>query len=101
MTVVGAVLTVILYLFLLVLIGRLVLDYLKLYAESTSRQPWRPKGVVLLFAEPIWTITEPILVRLRRIFKPLRLGNVSLDLSFMVLFLIVLILIRVVGALTT
>ncbi|WP_308104036.1 YggT family protein [Actinocorallia sp. API 0066] len=91
----------ILYLFLLVLIGRLVLDYLKLYAESTSRQPWRPKGVVLLFAEPIWTITEPILVRLRRIFKPLRLGNVSLDLSFMVLFLIVLILIRVVGALTT
>lgn len=101
MTVVGAVLTVILYLFLLILIGRLILDYLKLYAESTSRQPWRPKGVVLLFAEPIWTITEPILARLRRIFKPLRLGNVSLDLSFMVLFLIVLILIRVVGALTT
>ncbi|MDX6743065.1 YggT family protein [Actinocorallia sp. A-T 12471] len=91
----------ILYLFLLILIGRLILDYLKLYAESTSRQPWRPKGVVLLFAEPIWTITEPILARLRRIFKPLRLGNVSLDLSFMVLFLIVLILIRVVGALTT
>ncbi|ROO83969.1 YggT family protein [Actinocorallia herbida] len=101
MTVVGAVLTVILYLFLLVLIGRLILDYLKLYAESTSKQPWRPQGVVLLFAEPIWTITEPVLVRLRRIFKPLRLGNVSLDLSFMVLFLIVLILIRVVGALTT
>ncbi|WP_342774402.1 YggT family protein [Actinocorallia herbida] len=91
----------ILYLFLLVLIGRLILDYLKLYAESTSKQPWRPQGVVLLFAEPIWTITEPVLVRLRRIFKPLRLGNVSLDLSFMVLFLIVLILIRVVGALTT
>ncbi|GAB2818189.1 hypothetical protein GCM10022221_15070 [Actinocorallia aurea] len=90
----------ILYLFLLVLIGRLILDYLKLYAESTSRQPWRPQGVVLLFAEPIWTITEPILVRLRRIFKPLRLGNVSLDLSFMVLFLIVLILIRVVSVLT-
>jgi YggT family protein len=99
-TVVGAILTVVLYLFLLILIGRLILDYLKMYAESTSRQPWRPKGIVLVFAEPIWTVTEPILVRLRRIFKPLRLGNVSLDLSFMVLFLIVLILIQVVGGLT-
>lgn len=97
MTVVGAVLTVILYLFLLILIGRLILDYLKMYAESTSRQPWRPKGIVLVFAEPIWTVTEPILERLRRIFKPLQLGNVRLDLSFMVLFLLVLILIRVVG----
>lgn len=100
MTVVGAILTVALYLFLLVLIGRLILDYLKMYAESTSGRRWQPKGIVLVFAEPIWTVTEPILVRLRRIFKPLRLGNVSLDLSFMVLFLIVLILIRVVGGLT-
>jgi len=95
--VVGAVLTVVLYLFLLILIGRLVLDYLKMYAERTSGQRWKPTGVVLVFAEPIWTVTEPILKRMRRIFKPLRLGNVLLDLSFPVLFFVVIILIRLVG----
>jgi YggT family protein len=96
-TVVGSVLTVVLYLFLLILIGRLILDYLKMYAESTSGRPWHPKGVVLVFAEPIWTVTEPILKRMRRIFKPLRLGNVLLDLSFPVLFFVVIILIKLAG----
>ncbi|MEO5873453.1 MAG: YggT family protein [Streptosporangiaceae bacterium] len=95
--VVGAVLTVVLYIFLLILIGRLILDYLKMYAERTSGQRWQPTGVVLVFAEPIWTVTEPILKRMRRIFKPLRLGNVLLDLSFPVLFFVVIIMIRLVG----
>jgi YggT family protein len=95
--VVRVVLYVALYIFLVILIGRLVLDYLKMYAERTSGQRWQPSGIVLVFAEPIWTVTEPILKRMRRIFKPLRLGNVLLDLSFPVLFFVVIILIQVVG----
>ncbi|MBC6465562.1 YggT family protein [Actinomadura alba] len=88
MTTVGTVLSALLYLFLLLLIGRLVLETL----QSFARQ-WRPKGVVLVLAEVTYTVTDPPLKLLRRFIPPLRLGNVALDLSFMVLFFVVYIMI--------
>ncbi|GAA2101054.1 YggT family protein [Actinomadura alba] len=81
-------LSALLYLFLLLLIGRLVLETL----QSFARQ-WRPKGVVLVLAEVTYTVTDPPLKLLRRFIPPLRLGNVALDLSFMVLFFVVYIMI--------
>jgi YggT family protein len=56
---------------------------------------WRPHGIVLLLAEAIFTVTDPPLKFLRRFIPPLRLGMVALDLSFMVLFIVVLILLEV------
>jgi len=47
-------------------------------------------------AEGIFTATDPPLRFLRRYIPPLRLGSVALDLSFMVLFFVVLILVNVV-----
>ncbi|HVT71260.1 MAG TPA: YggT family protein, partial [Trebonia sp.] len=46
----------------------------------------------LILAETIFTVTDPPLKFLRRFIPSLRLGTVSLDLSFMVLYFVVLIL---------
>jgi YggT family protein len=48
---------------------------------------WRPTGVVAMVAEIIYTITDPPLRAVRRIIPPIRLGTVSLDLSFLVLII--------------
>ena len=68
--------------FILALVGRLILDYARIFASS-----WRPKGIVLGIAEFIYAITDPIVNFVRRFIPPLRLGPVALDLSFIVIFL--------------
>ncbi|MFD0687054.1 YggT family protein [Actinomadura fibrosa] len=88
MNIVGLVLQYVLYLFLLFLIGRLILEVL----QSFARQ-WRPTGVVLVIAEATYTITDPPLKLLRRFIPPIRLGNVALDLSFTFLILVVWVMI--------
>ncbi|CAB5240692.1 unannotated protein [freshwater metagenome] len=81
MTSVGAVLNIILQIFLLALLGRLILDYVRIFARS-----WRPQGIVLYFVEAIFAITDRPMNFVRRFVPPLRIGGVSLDLSFIVLF---------------
>ncbi|MDL4771001.1 MULTISPECIES: YggT family protein [Thermomonosporaceae] len=88
MTIVGSVLSALLYIFLLFLIGRLILEVLQSFARS-----WKPTGVVLVIAEATYTITDPPLKLLRRFIPPIRLGNVALDLSFTVLILVVWVMI--------
>ncbi|MEV5825428.1 YggT family protein [Spirillospora sp. NPDC052242] len=88
MNIVWAVIEAVLILFLLLLIGRLILELLQQFARQ-----WRPTGVVLVIAETVYTVTDPPLKFLRRYIPPVRLGNVSLDLSFTVLFFVVWILI--------
>jgi len=56
---------------------------------------WHPKGIVLVLAEAIYTVTDPPLKFLRRFIPPLRIGMVAMDLSFMVLFIVILILLEV------
>jgi YggT family protein len=87
----GSYLSIPLYLFLLFLIGRLVLETLQAFARS-----WRPTGVVLVLAETTYTVTDPPLRLLRRFIPSVRLGNVAFDLSFTVLFFMVWFLIIVV-----
>ena len=77
--------------FLLLLIGRLILSWVQAFARD-----WRPRGVVLVIAEVVFTATDPPLRFLRRYIPTLRLGTVALDLSFMLLFLVVLVLWQVV-----
>jgi len=81
---VGQVLILVLWLFLILLIARLVLDYVQMFARS-----WRPRGPLLVVAEVIYTITDPPLRALRKVIPPLKIGSVSIDLSFLVLFVLV------------
>jgi YggT family protein len=85
------VLTYVLVVFLVLLVGRMILSWIQAFSRS-----WHPRGVVLVLAETIFTITDPPLKFLRRYIGTVRLGTVALDLSFMVLFIVVLILLDVV-----
>jgi YggT family protein len=87
MSAVGSFLVLVLQIFFFLLIARLVLDYVQMFARS-----WRPRGIVLVIAEIVYTITDPPLRALRKVIPPLRLGGISLDLSFLVLIVIVQIL---------
>lgn len=73
--------------FFFLLIARLVLDYVQMFARS-----WRPSGVVLVIAEIIYSITDPPLKALRRVIPPLRIGGIALDLSFLVVIILVQVL---------
>ncbi len=87
MNAVREVLDFVVFLYFLVLLGRVVFDWIRIFARD-----WRPRGAALLVAEPIYTLTEPPLRALRKVIPPLRLGAVNLDLSFMVLFFVVYLL---------
>jgi YggT family protein len=87
---------ILLNIFTFFLIARLVLDYVQMFARS-----WRPTGVVLVIAEIIYSITDPPLKALRRVIPPLRIGGISLDLSFLVLIVVVQILARVASNLAS
>jgi YggT family protein len=91
---VGIVKTVLYYLlwfYLLLLIGRLIFSWVQAFARD-----WRPRGPVLVVAEAVYTATDPPLKFLGRFIPVLRLGSIALDLSFMLLFFVVLLLIQAV-----
>jgi YggT family protein len=74
----------VLNLFFAALICRLVLDWIQVLARE-----WHPHGPILVFAEAIYTVTDPPLKFLRRLIPPLSLGSVRLDMAFLVLILAV------------
>lgn len=90
---IGGILNLILVLALIVLIARFVLDWVQLLARN-----WRPTGIVLIVCEIVYSITDPPLRAVRRILPPLRLGQVMLDLSPMILIIGIYILQAVVAA---
>jgi YggT family protein len=92
---VGQIVYLVLWLFFLLLIARLVLDYIQMFARS-----WRPRGPMLVVAEVVYTITDPPLKALRRVIPPLRIGQITLDLSFLVLVVLVQFAIYLTGYIT-
>ena len=90
MEVLQIVLKYVLTIYLVILVGRMIFGWIQVFARD-----WHPTGIVLVLAEAIFTVTDPPLKFLRRFIPPLRLGMVALDLSFMVLFIVVLILLEV------
>jgi len=73
--------------YLVVLIARMILSWIQVYAKS-----WSPSGILLVVAEGVYSATDPPLRFLRRYIPTIRLGSVALDLSFIVLFLVVYVL---------
>ena len=94
MALVKIILTYVLWIYLLLLIGRLIFSWIQAFSRS-----WQPRKPVLVVAETVMTATDPPLKFLSRFIPVLRLGSVALDLSFMVLFFVVLLLINAVGLL--
>jgi YggT family protein len=84
MGIVFGLLYIALLLFFVALIVRLVFDWVQMFARE-----WRPRGVALVTAHTVYSVTDPPLKGLRRIIPPLRLGGVTLDLGFLLLFIAV------------
>ena len=76
MGILKVVLTYLLSIYLLVLIGRMIIGWIQVFARS-----WRPSGVILVIAETLFTLTDPPLKFLRRYIPPLRIGTVSWTLA--------------------
>ena len=73
-----------LHFFKILLLARLVADYVLMFSRR-----WQPGRSAAAALEIVWSATDPPLRGLRRLIPPLRLGNVSLDLGFLLLFLAV------------
>ncbi len=82
---------VLLLLYILVLLARLVLEYIPMF----NRQ-WRPRGFGLVVAEAVFTLTDPPLRVFRRLIPPLRIGPIALDLGFPVTMLACFVLLTIV-----
>lgn len=68
-------------LYLLVLIGRVIIDLVQILNRD-----WRPAGIILVISNLIYRLTDPPLRFLGRYIPPVRLGNISLDVGFVVLY---------------
>lgn len=91
MNTVFALLKLLVWLYLLVVFGRLILDWIRVFARD-----WRPRGVMLVVAEAVYTLTDPPLNALRKVIPPIRLGAASIDLGFLVLVLGLYVLLAII-----
>ena len=94
MSAVWQILATVLWLYWLTFIARLILDLVQAFSRS-----WRPTGFILVISEFVFTITDPPLRLLRRFIKPIRIGNFSFDLAFLIVLVALNILIGVVQGL--
>ncbi|SDX52399.1 YggT family protein [Arthrobacter sp. yr096] len=85
---------ILLLLFFIALIIRLIFEWVQMFARQ-----WRPRGVALVTAHVVYSITDPPLRRLRKLIPPLQLGGISLDLGFLILIIAVSIGMSVTGGL--
>lgn len=76
------------------LLGRVILSFVPLLAPQ-----WSPRGAMLVLVEGIYTLTDPPINALRKVLPPVRLGNVALDLSVLVLLFGIQILQSMLGLL--
>jgi YggT family protein len=88
--VIAGLLGFVLVLFQLVLVARIVVDWVGVLSPATA-------GGGLYQARRITHgITEPVIAPVRRVLKPVRVGSVGIDLAFTAVFLAVIILRTVV-----
>ncbi|WGH93968.1 YggT family protein [Auritidibacter ignavus] len=87
MNIVFALLHLVLTLYWYSLLVRVVYDVV----QSFARQ-WRPRGISLILASAVYTVTDPPIRWLRSKIPPLNLGGIGLDVAFLVVFIVVILL---------
>ena len=91
MHLVGQILFTVLLVFFLLLLFRLVMDYVFMFARG-----FRPQGLLAIALELAYSATDPPLKAVRRVLPPLRIGNVAIDLGFVVVLFVTSVLMSVV-----
>jgi YggT family protein len=92
MSVVATIALYLLYIFLGLMLVRLIVDWTMVFARN-----WRPAGAVAAILELAYSVTDPPLRALRRVLPPLRLGSFALDLAFIVVIVVIYALIAVIS----
>jgi YggT family protein len=93
MKVLGEIVYVVGWIFFLLLIFRLVMSWVFMFARD-----YTPRGVMLVFVEAAYTVTDPPVNFVRRIVPPLRIGGMVLDLSLFILVIFVqIVVIRIIA----
>ena len=90
MEVAGGLIEGLLWFFIALLWIRFVVDWVQIFARS-----WTPRGVLLVALEGVYSITDPPIKALRRVIPPLRIGSISLDLSFLIVMIGAYVLLQV------
>ncbi|MGN7976029.1 YggT family protein [Microbacterium sp. 22195] len=93
LSIIGGIAELVLTLYMIVLLARLVLDYIPMFNRG-----WRPKGVGLVLAEAVFTLTDPPIRFFRRAIPPLRIGTIALDFGWTLTMILVIILLTVARA---
>jgi len=73
---------------------RFVVDWVQVFARS-----WVPSGVLLVGLEAVYSTTDPPIKALRRVIPPLRIGQIALDLSFIIVMIVTWILLQLLAGL--
>jgi YggT family protein len=60
---------------------------------------WRPKGLLLVLVELVFTLTDPPLKLVRRFIKPMRFGSVALDFGWTIVIFAIGLLQNLLGRL--
>ncbi len=89
-SIIATVIYVALIIFFLMMWARFILDLVRMLARQ-----WRPRGLGLVLAEAVYSVTDPPIKLVRRVVPPLRVGGAALDFAWSIVMLAVLILISV------
>jgi YggT family protein len=73
--------------YITVLFIRMILDWASILSPR-----WRPSGVIASLVFAVYWLTDPPLHWLRQYIPPVRLGAFSLDVSFIVLYFLLIVL---------
>lgn len=87
---IAAILNALILVFVLVLLVRLVLDWIPFFNRE-----WRPKGAGLIAAELVYTVTDPPIRVFRRLIPPLRVGGIAIDFGFTLTMLLCFVLLAI------
>ncbi|WP_353055498.1 YggT family protein [Leucobacter sp. CX328] len=70
---------VFLRIYVLFLWARLIIDWVVVFNPR-----FRPRGFVAVLVELVFSVTDPPLKAIRKVLPPIRLGQVSIDMGWMI-----------------
>ncbi|MFT4231781.1 MAG: YggT family protein [Leucobacter sp.] len=77
--------------YILLLWVRLVIDWI-----LVLNRRFRPRGLIAVLVEFVFTVTDPPIKMFRRVLPPIRLGQIMIDLGWMLTLVSCWILLRII-----
>ena len=87
MSQIAALLSLAIDIFRIVLLARIILDWVRALNPAFS-----PKGIFLVLAELAYTLTDWVIKPISKVIKPIRVGGGYIDLSIIALLVLLMIL---------